>query len=103
MASDGAPNAKNEEGQYRHVGDHLKVRIDATRDEGRWLNFSPANVRIELNGQPLTTCQELTIHIKDGFPVATLKLHLEGIDIDADTMTRLQAFVDAKEEESHGD
>lgn len=82
----------------KKIGDHLKVEYTAKRsDDKGWLEFSPKYLHIELNGQPLTTCEELKIVIKDGWPTATISLNLESIEIDADTMTRLQAFVGNKE------
>jgi hypothetical protein len=94
------PNARTEDGKkYAVVGDHLRIRYFANRGESGWLEFSPANLYIELNGQQLQTCKEVSITVKElGIPEATIKMDLEGIDIDADTLTRLAAFVKIPEE-----
>ena len=95
-----APNARGQSDkggvEYKRVGDHLKIRYEPETN-GTWLNFSAANLKVELNGQPLTTCQEVTVTIKNGWPTATLRLDLETVDIDAYTMTRLEAFLKIKE------
>jgi hypothetical protein len=96
------PNARStgEDGKatYKRVGDNLKIRYAATRGETGWIEFDPSCMEVELNGQPLTTCQEVVLIIRDGFPVVTLTLNLETVDVDADTLTRLQAIVDARKD-----
>lgn len=96
------PNARavTEDGaRYATIGDHLKVRVVAERGEKGWLGFGPQCVSIELNGQPLTTCQKIEMSIdRDGFPLATLTLALDSIDIDADTLTALKVFLKHQEE-----
>lgn len=92
-----APNARtigaDGEPEYSRVGDNLKIRYQAERGKG-WVSFNPANLHIELNGVPLTTCQSVIVKVGPGLiPEATLKMNLESIDIDADTMTALEAFV----------
>lgn len=76
------------------IGDTLKLRYKAER-KGGWLEFSPANVYVELNGVPITLLQELTLHmnVKSFAPTVALKIALTDIDIDADTLTALEAFV----------
>lgn len=80
--------------EKRPLGDTLKIRYKAER-ENNWISFNPANVHIELNGVPITLCQELTLHMSldDAAPTATLKMALTDIDIDADTLTALEFFV----------
>lgn len=104
----GVPNARavKQDGDetkvtYAKIGDHLKLEYHATRpdpESGKhWIEFNPANIRVELNGQPLTTCQEIEIWIsEDGLPHARLSLNLESIDIDMDTLTHLTAFANQK-------
>lgn len=97
---DNTPNARTKKTdggiQYRKVNDVLKVRYRAVHD-GRWLMFDPANLTVELNEQPLSCLEELTINITDGgIPRATLTLNLKEIDIDMDTLTALKAMVEAK-------
>jgi hypothetical protein len=96
-----SPNARieDDEGEikYKTIGDNLKIRYKAER-KGGWLNYSSANLHVELNGQPLTTCVEVRLDLRpENFPRTTLVLDLESIDIDADTMTALQAIIEAKE------
>lgn len=99
------PNAraKNDEGEVtawgRLLGDKLKIRWKAHRAEGSsWIEFSPADLIVELNGIPLTTCQAVSIDFNrnEGFPLAKLSFTLEELDIDAETLTALQAYVEQK-------
>lgn len=79
------------------VGDTLKVRYKAVKEEGSsWLTFDPANLHIELNGEPVWVCDKLELvidNMADSMPRCRLSITLEEIDIDADTLNALQAFV----------
>lgn len=98
---DNAPNAlvKDEEGNTKgvQVGDRLKIRYSANHEKSGWIEFAPENFSVELNGQPLKMCQEVSIVIKPAdAPRATIKFALEEIDIDVDSLTALQALAEAK-------
>lgn len=107
--ADQAPNARKvgDDGTVtygRLTGDSLKIRWKARRGtvEGypSWIEFSPADLIVELNGVPLTTCQGVEVNFKrnEGFPLAKISFTLEELDIDAETMTILQAYVEQKEQ-----
>lgn len=103
---DDAPNARvvvGDEVTYHRIGDNLKVRYKAEK-KGRWLEFNPSGLSVELNGQPITLCHSLHIDIEaNGVPYATLGFSLESIDIDADTMIALQAIVDTQKAIANGE
>lgn len=91
-----APNARTEDGKYMIAGGSLKIKFKAI-NEGGWLEYSPANLSIEFNGQPVQACQEVTLHIgKDGVPHATLKFTLDDLEVDAEVLAALEAYVEAK-------
>jgi hypothetical protein len=91
-----APNARTAEGEYMIAGGSLKIKFKAIKERG-FIDYSPANLSIEFNGKPVEACQEVTLHIgRDGVPHATLKFTLDEIEIDADVLTALEAYVEAK-------
>lgn len=103
MPEDKPPNARalNDEGTVtaydRLSGDTLKIRWKARREpDKKWIEFSPADLEVELNGVAMTTCQavSVTFDLDKGFPAATLSFTLEELDIDAETLIALEAFVD---------
>jgi hypothetical protein len=99
---DDAPNARAEDRdgevvEYGRVGDVLKFRYSAKRDNRGWAKFNPAYAHVELNGVPIKFCQELKFIFGDGIPKATITVSLEDIDIDSDSLIALKAIVEAKE------
>lgn len=98
-----APNARatsadGEKVEYGVVMEsRLKVRWKAQREKG-WIHFSPADLEVSLNDVPLMIDElVITIDTKGKLPRARLGFNLSELDIDADTMLALQAYVEQKE------
>lgn len=99
---DDIPNARMEiepgVNVYQRVGGALKIRFRAKRD-GSFIEYSSANMHVELNGMEIEELQELTLHFGQGlWPTATIKFALDDIDIDMDSLKRLEVFVKDKED-----
>lgn len=87
----------------RLLGDTLKVTWHARRDPDKvWIEFHPADLKVELNGVELTTCSGVSVDFSrdSGAPRARLDFTLEKLDIDAETLIALQAFVKQNEEDA---
>jgi hypothetical protein len=77
------------------MGLSLKISQSNTGGEGL---YNPAFTKVALNGVDISGClKELTLFVQDGeVPVARLYINLDSVEVDADTITSLTAWVPKK-------
>jgi hypothetical protein len=92
-----AVSADGEKAEYGRVMEsRLKVKWHARRARS-WIEFAPGDLEVTLNDVPLLLDElVITIDPKGKLPRARIGFTMTELDIDADTMLALQAYVTAK-------
>jgi len=87
----------SEQAETKKAGDRLKVRWKASVSGGL-ITWSPADLFVELNGQPVDGCKSLSIFFDQNsrLPEATLYFTLDDLDLDVDTLTALRAYAEQR-------